>query len=68
MTYEELNIAISVSLGQKAFAAVTHNNKLLIVQERQRNMINVIDFGAYTQARLDNLVKHLQRLRIHLPE
>lgn len=68
MTYDDLDIKISITLGQKAAAALNSKNQLLIIQEQGQNGHAVINLGSLTQQRAKELSGYLQQISIHTPE
>ena len=65
MTYDDLDIKISISLGQRASAALNSKNHLLIVQDQGNNGHAVINLGPLTEARAKELSEYLQSLAPH---
>lgn len=65
MTYEDLDINISITLGQRACAALNSKNELLIVQNQGANGHAVVNLGPLTEARAKELGEYLQRLAPH---
>lgn len=62
MTYEDLDIKIMITLGNKAGAALNSKGDLLIVQEQGQNDHAVINLGTLTQARARELNEYITQL------
>ena len=67
MRYEDLDIAVSVTLGKKAMIAVTQKNELVLVQDELTRNIQVINLGRFTKKDCVALKDYIDRLSIHLP-
>ena len=65
MTYKDLDIKISITLGQHACAALNSKNELLIIQQKGAHNHSVVNLGPLTEARAKELSEYLQRLAPH---
>lgn len=65
MTYNDHDIQISITLGQRACAALNSKKELLIIQQKDAHNFSVINLGNFTEARAKELGEYLQRLAIH---
>lgn len=65
MTYNDLDITVSITLGHRAAAALNSKKELLIVQQKDAHNQSVINLGILTEARAKELGEYLQRLAIH---
>ena len=62
MTHDEIDITISITLGQRACAALNSKNELLIIQQKDAHNHSVINLGVLNEARAKELGEYLQRL------